>query len=476
MSRLTGTDLKMMMTDHQLPGWRERILDAMKTRVEEALQIPLSIPTKAGGWWHHYVCPEHELPLIFDHSTPDLHRCPRGCIYQGEAFDAAFRVFAHRHYAALARDAALLFQITSEACYLDTSFEILSRYAELYADFGANEKSEAWMLSGKVFQQALTEAIWAIPLVQAFDMIRSHVDDQQAIVLKEHLLRPISVVLTTAHQKLVFEQGRLESNYTAWLIAAIGSLGFVLDDDKCIQRALTGAGGFSAHLNAAVLPDGFEYEGSPYYHNFVTLAYTLLAETAHGYGIDLYSVHGLRGQSIQQMWSVLADLMWPEGSIPLLHDGNYWQNSSFDEELVEVYEIALARTGDSRYGWLLNGVYHRRGLQRDSWAALAFAEHELSTFHRSPIQSSLIKDVGLGILRDAANPEGFTALFRFGAYGSGHTHRDSLALLLFPFSLDAGNPPYGADTRRTWYQQSAAHNLVIVDGMSQAPEDGRLIS
>jgi len=244
MSRLTGTDLKMMMTDHQLPGWRERILDAMKTRVEEALQIPLSIPTKAGGWWHHYVCPEHELPLIFDHSTPDLHRCPRGCIYQGEAFDAAFRVFAHRHYAALARDAALLFQITSEACYLDTSFEILSRYAELYADFGANEKSEAWMLSGKVFQQALTEAIWAIPLVQAFDMIRSHVDDQQAIVLKEHLLRPISVVLTTAHQKLVFEQGRLESNYTAWLIAAIGSLGFVLDDDKCIQRALTGAGGF----------------------------------------------------------------------------------------------------------------------------------------------------------------------------------------------------------------------------------------
>lgn len=476
MSLSLGNNFDLTMLDQNSLPWQQRILDAIRARVDDAIQHPLVIPTQPGGWWHQYVCPEHELPLIFETSSPDLHRCPMGCSYLGEKYDAAFRVFAHRHYAALARDAAVLYQNTADTQYLDASLEILSRYADLYEHFEGSKASEPWMLTGKAFHQALTEAIWVIPLIQAFERLHPTLTDMQTNFLEKTLLRPVANQLTEAHEKLVFQQNRLESNYNAWLIAALGCLGFALDDETLVERAIYGPGGFIPHLNAAVLPDGFEYEGSPYYHNFVNWAYTLLAENARKRGINLYAIEGEDGQSIQRMWSALASLAMSDGSIPFTGDGNYWQNSSFDAEFCEVYEVALARTGDLRYAWLLDCAYQRMETDRDTWTALTFANFDITASPRPKMNACYLGNIKLAVLRDSTNSDGFAALLRFGPPGSGHTHRDCLAPLLFPFSLDAGNPPYGVNTRRSWYQKSAAHNVVLVDGQSQARSDGQLLS
>lgn len=463
-----------MMGDQ--PEWRENILAALRARVDGWIRRPLEIPAQAGGWWHQYVCPEHQLPLIFDLTSPTRHSCPEGDSYQGKSNDAGFRVFAHRHYSALARDAAFLYLVTSKQHYFETSFEVLSHYATLYRQFDGGNDSQDWMLAGKAFSQALTEAVWAVPLAQAFEALRPVLDPPQANRLASCLLMPVAEMLARAHDELVFTQGKLKSNYNAWLVAALGCLGFVLDDNSLVQRAIDGPGGFYNHLNAGVLPDGFEYEGSPYYHNFVVWAYTLLAETALQHGMDLYALRGSQGQSIQGMWHALASLAWPDGSISFLNDGNYWQSSSFDAELCEVYEIALARTGDPLYAWLLDCAYQRRGVKRDSWAGVMFAERDITASPRPALVSTCLENIGLGVLRDPEDLDGLTALLRFGPYGGSHSHRDCLSLLLFPYSLDAGNPPYGVEIRRSWYQQSAAHNVVIVGGQSQTPGDGHLLS
>lgn len=455
--------------------WKQSILDAMRARVDAGIQLPVAIPTQAGGWWHQFVCPEHELPLIFEPGASGRYVCPHGCVLEGEDYDAAYRVFVHRHYASLARDAAVLYQMTGEERYFDASMDILNRYAALYVSFDGGKDADPWMLNGKAFRQALTEAIWCIPLAQAYSKLMSYLDDMQSESLASRLFVPVAETLLVAHHKLVFEQNHLESNYTAWLIAALGTIGFVLEDESLIQQMLYEEGGFIDHQNTAVLPDGFEYEGTPYYHNFVTLAYILLAETALEHGVDLYVVRGEQGQSIEKMLAVLPRLMWPDGSIPMLHDGNYWQGSSFDTELCEVYEIAFAQTGNPEFGWLLSKASQRSNRHRDNWAAIWRANQDISTIQRPAMRSSLIKDVGIGILRDPAAPDGLVALMRFGSYGSGHTHRDCLGVLIHPFSLDAGNPPYGVESRRSWYQQSAAHNVVMVDGHSQQPAGGRLV-
>jgi hypothetical protein len=489
--------------DKALP-WKKQILDSMRARVDQALQFRVDISPEPGGWWHQYVCPEHSLPLIFNLSSPVKHHCPAGDVCEGAQYDAAFRVFAHRHYAELARDCAVLFRVTAERRYLDTALEILSRYADLYSGYQGSQQSQQWMTAGRVFQQALTEAIWAVPLTQAFALASAACLPPQVEHIKNGLLHPLTDVLLNAHSGLVFKQNRLGSNYNAWLIAGLGHLGFALDDTALIQLAIEEPGGFAAHLNAAVLPDNMEHEGSPYYHNFVAWAYTLLAEAALPHGINLYEVTGSQGQSIWGMWDALALLMWADGTIPFLDDGNYWQDSSFDGELCEVYEIAFFHTEDERYAWLLNRAYQRQArtagrgeslpaqnnqpltinaderftkkdTPRDSWAALTYANSDLQDASPPVMRSSVLPDAGLAMLH-ADEPQGLAALLRFGSCGGGHKHFDNLSVVLYPFSMDAGNPPYGMASRRTWYQQTPAHNTGMVNGRSQQQSRGKLTS
>lgn len=468
--------LRLNNTDHyHALSWKKDILEAMRERVDQALQLKLDISPEPGGWWHQYVCPEHSLPLIFDLTSPDKHYCPAGDVYEGEEYDAAFRVFTHRYYADLARDTAVLFQVTSESRYLDTTLAILMQYADLYTGYKGNQQSQKWMTAGRVFQQALTEAIWTVPLTQSFALISEKCSAQQYAHIENGLLRPLADVLLSAHHELVFKQDKLKSNYNAWLIAGLGHLGFALNDNELIQVAIEKPGGFADHLNAAILSDNTEYEASPYYHNFVVWAYTLLAEVALAKGINLYEMQGSHGQSIQGMWASLASLMWPDGTIPFLDDGNYWQNSSFDKELCETYEIALHRTEDEHYAWLLDCAYQRQGTPRDSWSALAYAKHDIQNTPQVVMPSSYLPDAGLAMLR-TGEPQNLAALLRFGACGAGHKHYDNLGVVFYPFSADAGNPPYGLETRRTWYQQTAAHNTVLVNGQSQHESVGKLIS
>jgi hypothetical protein len=456
--------------------WRQQILDDFRARVDHCLEFSPAIPVQAGGWWHQYVCPEHELPLIYDPTCPQQHLCPRGERLEGQAYDAAFRVFAHRHVAALARDAALLYRATSQPRYSAAAIGILVQYAKLYPQFDPQEAAQSWMLRGKAFSQALTEAIWVVPLVQAFHFLRPALDPLQLELIQSQLLFPVAQTLSQAQDDLVFQQGRLQSNYNAWLIAALGCLGLALEDKALVERALYSPSGFYAHLQAAVLPDGFEHEGTPYYHNFVALAYTTLAEFALSFGVDLYRHSDETGRSIQGMWSALAALAWPDGSLPCIGDGSYWQDSIFDAELAEVYEAALARTGSPHYAWLLDRLYRRGCARRDSWAAFLLARRELASAPAPALGPAHLPEVGLAILRDPAQTADLAALLRYGFHAGEHTHFDCLALLLYPLSEDAGNPPYAARSRQTWYRQSAAHNTVLVDGCSQQPCAGRLLS
>ncbi len=78
----------------------------------------------------------------------------------------------------------------------------------------------------------------------------------------------------------------------AWLNVTLGCLGFALNDQTLIDRAIQPPAGFTTHLSKAILADGLEFEGTPYYHNFVLLANLILAEAAKANGIDLYAVSG----------------------------------------------------------------------------------------------------------------------------------------------------------------------------------------
>ncbi len=450
--------------------WAVEIFDGIRARADKWLVCPSSVPQLAGGWIHNYVCPEHWVALSFDSASPYAHLCPFGEMRTGNEFNAAWRVAEHRRIANTSRDLGLVFAMSDNGIYAEAAREILLQYANNYHNYSGGVDSRSWMLKGRVFNQVLTEALWAVPIVHAYDLVRATFTPEQNSQMIETLLRPISQTMTTAQDHLVYSQKNLKSNYNAWLIAAIGLVGYALDDQALIERSIDGDTGFCAHLSAAVLPDGFEYEGTPYYHNFVALAYAILAEAARANGRDLYAVRGRDGQSIQAMWGAFASLAFSDGTIPAINDGAYYQSGPFDSEICETYEIAFARTRSREFAWLLEQHYADK---RGNWAALLFAEEDIANASMPKCESKLFPAIGIAALRGGGSTQEICV--PFGGYAGSHSHYDRLGIQVFPFATDPGTPLYGLGSRVDWFQQTAAHNCIVVDGMSQAQCTGKLV-
>jgi len=452
--------------------WYSEIVSNVQTRVDASVARGLSVPDLPGGWLHKYVCQETWMPLRYNPTDSKNHQSLLGKVYMGEPFDGGWLVWRHRELADTAREAGILFKIQGECKYFDAVKTILLNYAKAYQGFAGDEDAEAWMTKGRAFNQALSEAIWAVPLIQGFGLIQKDLDAADKKKIAEDLLYPIAETLSKAHDSLI-NQEKVKSNYVAWLIAALGSIGFILDDEALIHRSIDGEGGFKAHFDASILADGFQYEVTPYYHNFVALAFINLAEAALSQDVNLYDYRASQGQSIASLWRAFAELSYPDGTVLELNDGSYWQESIYDSEICDVYEVALARAPKESYPWLLQHAYNRRKTTRDSWAALLFAENDLSetTFYH---QSTCLEASGVAVLKK--DDSQLAASIPFGDFAGSHSHFDRLGLNIWPFSQDAGTPLYGIKARVMWYQQTLAHNTVIVDGKSQEKAGGCLKS
>ncbi len=472
MRLFSQANLKQAKQKSESTPWAAAGWQAVQQRLAAWQGQPGQIPVEAGGWIHNYVCPEHWLPLTFDGNVPSRHQCPAGHVCTGEKYDAAWRVWRHRQIADLAREAALAYAVLGLERGRETAVSILTQYANFYTRFDGQAGAEPWMLTGHAFNQALTEALWAVPLIHAFDLVADTLDDDLRARLTRDLWQPLAAVMTGAQDKLI-AQKRIESNYMAWLNVTIGCLGFALNDPALIERAIQPPAGFAAHLDRAILAGGLEYEGSPYYHNFVLLANLILAEAARANNINLYTVAGSHGQTLASMGHAFAGLAWPDGTIPDISEGSYWQNSIYDPEICVAFEILNAAQPHQAFVQTLRNAYERRGATRDNWAALLYGRDDLSTAVTAAQAHTFLKESGIAVLRSAKK---LAALVSFGPYCGSHHQHDRLGLTVWPFSRDAGSPLYGLPARKAWYPHSYAHNTLVVDGLSHTNCGGQLLA
>ncbi len=464
-----------LQTQAQTLSWYSDVVSTVQKRVDTSIVQGLSVPDLPGGWLHKYVCQDTWMPLHYNANDSKNHVSLLGKVYTGELFDGGWLVWRHRELADTARDAGFLYKLQDDAKYFEAVKTILLNYAKVYNGFDGDEDAEAWMTKGRVFNQALSEAIWAVPLVQGFALIQDSLDNADRQEITENLLYPIAETLSKAHDSLI-AQDKINSNYVAWLIAAIGLIGFSLNDEALIHRSIDGEGGFKNHFEVSILADGFQYEVTPYYHNFVALAFIDLAEAALSQDINLYDFKASNGQSIASLWEAMAILSLPDGTIPELNDGSYWQESIYDSEICDVYEFALSQEKNSvkqeSYITILKNAYHRRNTKRGSWAALLRASQDINIEIKNEKKSVCLEDSGFAVLKNDYNT--IAAAIPFGDFAGSHSHLDRLAPSIYPFSLDAGTPLYGIKARVTWYQQSLAHNTVVVDKKSQNKAKGFL--
>jgi hypothetical protein len=370
------------------------------------------LPRERGGWWHEYVCPAHGVELehtgLLGGEFPAAGApCPHGCRVDTPQVRGAWTVLAHQ---ACAR--AILAAAAGPAGERAAAVRQLTEYAERYGALGVHEGAPGWMLRGRLFHQALTEAIWAVTIGRAARLLGDPVPA---------LTAALAEAARTARDALVAD-GRFTSNYTAWLDAAGAA---------CTGKPewLDGPHGLFPHVLAATSADGWEWEASTYYHSFVLRAYRLGIAAVPGTPVPAEVQDRL-----DAMGAVLRVLVTPGGLLPSLHDGPY-RRAEWDRELAELDLTPAPRRPVTVFRDAGYAVLQAEGLQ----AVLDYGPHGGSHGHLDTLSLYLYGDTA-------------------------------------PWQPDPGQVPYGHAEWRRWYASTAAHPTFSVDGLDQAECAGELVS
>ncbi|SEF69915.1 heparinase II/III family protein [Paenibacillus sp. UNC499MF] len=448
----------------------------------------LAIPQEPGGWWHQYVCPVHHTELLFDPAEAEASsfRCPYGCELEGEEYRGAWLVFKHQSLARAALEAAAVYAALRDESCARIGKELLVAYAEQFPLYPVHAGAQGWMLKGRAFHQALTEAIWSTTLLGAYLLLRD-----EGVTFSEKETEALGIFMGLLEQSmteyrhiLIRERQNAENNYTAWLNASLSCVYAAQGRKDALESLIEGEGGFRDHLSIGVNADGLEFEGSTYYHVFVLRAYLISARMAEMFGIDLYACQGRNGQSMRGMFEAMADLADDRGVLPALHDGPM-ERGPYAREIAEIAEQGLARYGIGGLRPILREAYRQLGgtlaspRARCGLEALLYGEDAQPDAAGDGADSTrgprLWADTGFAVGRRAGNPLSFLA--DFGAHGGAHGHFDKLHLTVMhpagTLTPDFGVVPYGSALRQAWYSETRSHNTVTLDGLSQAPHTGQ---
>jgi hypothetical protein len=465
---LNKDELAALRSDLAKPGWKADLYRAergfsvmssgrgVRANADLWLKRPLEIPAR-GGHFHQFFCMDGDrLELPKDQRfVPGPYRCPKcGKQYSGEKYEGALRRIAHGWLSQAALDLALVAALEHKPEYAAKAAEILSRYALAYP----GPHTDA--VTGGMIYQSLDEAMWVIPLAQAYDLVHDDLAPEQCVKI-ESFLRAVVAGL---------QRCGTNGNWGSWHLSAVGVIGYALEDEELIHWATER---FKQQLRDQLGDDGLWPESVHTYHYFPLLAFMDFAEAAWHTGTDLYRWEAKPGKSLLLMFSAPLQYAYPDLRLAAINDG--WFQSFVP---ADCYELAYHRTQDPRFAWVLANGYkpgavpagmvsaNPRDALRQGLYAFLFGGDIPANGTPPPAASVNFPVLGICMLRST---NGAMMSFHYGPF-LGHGHLDKMGVTLFAnrklWLADYGTPGYGASIL-PWYQSTFAHNTIVVDGKSQ---------
>ncbi len=416
----------------------------------------LALPPEGGQWWHWYVCPTTGVRLRFE--APNGNVCPSdNRRLTGWPYDQVIYGERHDALANAARDLALAFRLTGKRAYAEQAAWILNAYADRYVSMALHDKDNRNTRSGaRVHAQTLDEAIWLIPMAWAYDLLAGSdvLTQEQRDRIERDLLRAATATIDRNDMGI--------SNWQSWHNAGMAAVAFCLNDRALIEKVIEGPSGFRFQLKNSVTGDGFWYEGSFTYHYYALDALMQTAEMAVRSGVDLFA-----DESFARMFSAPARFALPDGTLAPFNDATTVNLRNYNRW----YESAYARWGDPLFAMIAGS--RSRGREALLWGV---PELPLAG-ERVPQKSTIFPDSGYAVLRSATD---HTVILKYGPHGGGHGHFDKLNFVSYAregiLAVDPGTQSYAAPTHATWYQQTVAHNTIVVDERTQAAATGELLA
>lgn len=468
MSKLVLTQKELEDVKRKLRNndWYRNIFKGFKERVDRFIKEKPEIPVEKSRVFYES-CPDDNTRLKFDPYNPGQHICPRcGKNWTGDKYYRAWVRFLHEWIQKRVIEAGILFQVLGEEDYASSVHRVLKHYAIHYQDYPL---ANNLLGPTRLFQSTYLEAFWLTDMVIAYDLVRDSkiFDHQDHQMIKDLFYQSTAIIKS-------FNEGK--SNRQAFNNTGMGAVGLLYNDRELIDYVLSGPAGFSFHMQESLLEDGLWYEGENYH--FATLDHLLnLAELARHRNIDLY--HGRSGYgSLQPMFEGPLRVMYPDLTFPSRKDSWFGRGINFHKE---IYELGYTRYNNPVYGGLLNRAYQEEGNREElGWRAFLYCKEELPDLdidQLRPEESEKMPGTGVAVLRREKGQ--VYVSIEYGHYGGGHGHPDRLHLNLYDqeklWFLDPGTGWYHVP-ELSWYRSTLAHNTVVVDGISQNPAEGHLLT
>lgn len=349
-----------------------------------------------------------------------------------------------------------MYQFTGDTAYAEKAKEIMLAYTETYATYEITDSKgrvgDAADAGGRATSQAINEARWIIPLAWSYDLIFDQMSEAERTTIEDKLLRPAAELI------MLNNEGR--HNHQTWYNSGVGVVGFVLGDAEYIWYSLLkDDSSLNYQLDKSVTDDGMWYEGSMHYQFYVLRAFQPLMEATHHAGFDVYD-----NPQYKALFDFMVTYADPNLEMPTINDGRVVNLT--DSDRVTYYELAYRRLGDPRYVPIIEQS------DRTDLNALLYGVGELGESAEPEWETELYTDSDLAVLRSGTADDGIQATVNFMGYQGGHSHADQMGLVLYgngeELSPDTGSIKYRLPEQEGYFKSSVAHNVLVVDGTSQA--------
>ena len=445
---IRASDLPLMRAAINDTGRFARKYQALKTRVDQQMQLPITVPVPAdggGGYTHE----------------------------------------RHKKNYQLMFNAGLIYQLSQDKRYADFVRDMLLAYAKLYPTLGLHPKRKVKSQNpGKFFWQSLNEAVWLVYTIQAYDLIYNALSSSDIATIEENLLKPVVLFLSEG-QPSTFNKVH---NHGTWATAGVGMAGYVMNEPEWVEKALydlqkSGKGGFLRQLEQLFSPQGYYNEG-PYYQRYALMPFITFAQAIDNNQPER-DIFSFRDGIILKAITTTIELSYNGLFFPI---NDAIKSKGIDTiELVNGVTLAYGLTGDTGLLDIAN-QQNQIVLSGNGLKVAKALDQQLTTPYQ--YQSIAFGDGATGnegalvIMRQHSKRErselGQTLLFKPAAQGLGHGHFDKLTWQFY----DGGNEivsDYGAarflnveakfggrylPENKSYAKQTVAHNTLVVDGQS----------
>ena len=335
---------RLFMSRQEIVKWREQMLQTDRGR--EAVAAAIGVAKGA-----------RSTPVVF----PD----PKVPAQLKDRWDPA--AMAHDRLSMNAGRMAWAYQLTDEESFAEKTREILVGYAQRYPEDYVEHKGVNAHDMAKVMSQRLSEAMWLLPLIQAYDMVHDAAcmtaDDRKLI--ETGLIRPALLLINL--KKEAAEEvrqrdkenanwrtedpataGKPVGNAMAFQNACFVEGGIVLGDQNWIDL---GAANTRLMIARGIGDDGMWREGAIGYQYFARMGLLASMEPLARQGIDLYSASKLR---FKNLFDAPYDYAYSDGTMPGINDSS--RTSLGGDWKAVAYDYAWLRYQDSNYGVAVNAA------------------------------------------------------------------------------------------------------------------------